>query len=211
MLKKIAAAERDQQADCARVNNAVRMAEAEIAFLETRHLDIDEFQKRRAAIRDRTILAIRDVRQNMAKRAVAAKSAEQSLTDEFIRHDAGFLREYVTPHLNAFVAMLERTPGFGPLGRIRNAIGSGDGDLHGILLALEAHEDSRLCIATIKGILAEAELAGRAEIRKRLAAIMQSSEQTDARITALLTGAGYSTATTPARGSPGHGLDQRSA
>ena len=85
MLKNIVALERDQQADYARVENAVRMAESEIAFLETRQLHSDELQKRRSAIRDRTILAVRDVRQNMAKRAVAAKAAEQSRpTNSFV-------------------------------------------------------------------------------------------------------------------------------
>jgi hypothetical protein len=199
MLKNIAAAERDQQADWARVDNAVRMAEAEIAFLETRHLEIDEFHRRRAAVRDRTVFAIRDVRQNMAKRAVAAKAAEKLLTDEFFRHDAEFLRDYVMPHLNAFAAMLERTPGFGSLDHLRSTIASSGRDLHGVLLALEAHEGSRIYTATLKGVLAEVEVAGSAEIRKRIATIMQSAEKADARITDLIARVGHATVTEAAR------------
>ena len=191
MLKNIVALERDQQADCARVENAVRMAESEIAFLETRPLHSDELQKRRSAIRDRTILAVRDVRQNMAKRAVAAKAAEQSTTDEFIRHDPGFSKDHVVPHLNAFVAMLERTPIFGSAAHLRKLIADGERDLKSILRALEAREDSRIYAAMLEDILAQLQLAGRARIQDHVTVITRSAERADAEITDLLSRAGY--------------------
>lgn len=190
MLKNMVAAERDQQADCARVDHALRLAEAEIAFLETRELDIDELHRRRSVIRDRTILAIRDVRQNMAKRALAAKATEKSMTNEFIRHDPGFSRDYVVPHLNAFAAMLERTPSFGPVDHLRKLIADGDRDLDkSILLALEAREDSRIYAAMLERILAQLELAGRTKMQEHLTIMTRAAERADARITDLLCGA----------------------
>ena len=65
----IAEAERDQDADCARIDAATALAEREIAALEGQHLEPHEMRREWSAIRDRTILAIRDVRRNIAKRA----------------------------------------------------------------------------------------------------------------------------------------------
>ena len=195
MLKNIVALERDQQADYARVENAVRMAESEIAFLETRQLHNDELQRRRSAIRDRTILAVRDVRQNMARRAVAAKAAEQSATDEFIRHDPEFSKDHVVPHLNAFVAMLERTPILGSAAHLRKLIADGERDLKSILRALEARDDSRKYAAMLEDILAQLQLAGRARIQDHVTVIARSAERADERITDLLSRAGYPAAT----------------
>ncbi|TMJ21842.1 MAG: hypothetical protein E6G96_20340, partial [Alphaproteobacteria bacterium] len=54
-------AERDQEADCARIDAAIVVSEQDITALEDQQLDQLEMQKRWSAIRDRTILAIRDV------------------------------------------------------------------------------------------------------------------------------------------------------
>jgi len=57
MLKDAVQAERDQEADCARIDAAVSLAETAIAALGSS----DEAHKRRCEIRDRTILGVTDV------------------------------------------------------------------------------------------------------------------------------------------------------
>src|SRR5207302_1832989 len=71
MLRGAVEAERAERehADCARIDAAVALAEQDIAALEDRQLAPDEIRKQWFAIRDRTILAIRDVRNNIVKRA----------------------------------------------------------------------------------------------------------------------------------------------
>ena len=68
MLKDAIEAERDQDTDCARIDAAIVLSERDIAALEDRQLDSDEVRKQWSAIRDRTILAIRDLVHNVAKR-----------------------------------------------------------------------------------------------------------------------------------------------
>ena len=88
MLKDIIEAERDQNADCARIGAAIHLAEQDIAALEGRQLDSDEARKGWCAIRDRTILAIRDVRRNVIKRATKAKETEIWMIEKFFREKA---------------------------------------------------------------------------------------------------------------------------
>jgi hypothetical protein len=66
-------AERDQSADCARIDAALDSAKNNIAALESQQHGPDEIRKEGSAIRDRTILGIRDVRHNVVKRAAVAK------------------------------------------------------------------------------------------------------------------------------------------
>ena len=89
-------AERDQDADCARIDAAIALAEKDIAALEDRQLAPDEIRKQWFAIRDRTILAIRDVRNNIIKRANEAKATEQWMIEKLMREgsDERVLREF---------------------------------------------------------------------------------------------------------------------
>ena len=77
-------AERDQDADCAGIDAATAMAEQEIAALEGRHLDPHEIRREWSAIRDRTILAIRDMRRNVANRASDAKAIEDAMVEKLV-------------------------------------------------------------------------------------------------------------------------------
>ena len=88
-------AERDQDADCARIDAAIALVEQDIAALEDRQLG-DEMRKQWFAIRDRTILAIRDVRNNIVKRANEAKATEQWMIEKLMREgsDERVLREF---------------------------------------------------------------------------------------------------------------------
>ena len=58
-------AERDQDADSVRINAAIDAAEKAIAALAARQLGPDETCKEWCAIRDRTILTIRNIRENV--------------------------------------------------------------------------------------------------------------------------------------------------
>src|SRR5262245_28789755 len=69
-------AERDQDADCARIDAAIQLAEQDITALQSRQLDSDKARKEWFAIRDRTILTVRDVRRNMIRRANEAKETQ---------------------------------------------------------------------------------------------------------------------------------------
>jgi hypothetical protein len=79
MLRDIIETERQQDADCARIEAAIRLAEGRIAALQVRLLDEAEKRERWHTIRDQTILAVRDVRHNVIKRAIEAKDSKRRL------------------------------------------------------------------------------------------------------------------------------------
>jgi len=81
-------AERDQDADCARIDAAIGLSEQDIAALEDRQLDPDEMRKQWSAIRDRTIIAIRDMVHNVVKRAIEAKATEDCIIQKFVREES---------------------------------------------------------------------------------------------------------------------------
>jgi hypothetical protein len=66
MQRKVLEIERDQTADLARVDNAIALAEVRISALKKRQLGPEELSRKTSDIRDGTILAVRDVRRNMA-------------------------------------------------------------------------------------------------------------------------------------------------
>ena len=82
MRKNFIEVERDQEADCARIVNALQLAEQEFANLYRRDYDTEEARRKRTSIRDRTILAIRDVRHNIAQRAREAHQARARLIEK---------------------------------------------------------------------------------------------------------------------------------
>src|SRR5262245_47715355 len=61
MRKNLIEVEREQQADCARIDAAVRLAEQEFANLYRRDYGPGEMRRKWIGVRDRTILAVRDV------------------------------------------------------------------------------------------------------------------------------------------------------
>src|SRR5258707_8960294 len=81
MLPKVLEIERHQLADYARVDYAITKGEHEIAALEELWLGPNELRKETSVVRDRTVLAVREVRKNMAKRAITAKNMQGSLVE----------------------------------------------------------------------------------------------------------------------------------
>ena len=63
MLKDGLQAEREQEAECARIDAAVSLAETALAGLASS----DEAHKRRCELRDGTILSVADVRRNIIR------------------------------------------------------------------------------------------------------------------------------------------------
>ena len=86
MLRNIIETERQQDADCARIEAAVRLAEGRIVALQERLLNEEEKRERWYTIRDQTILAVRDVRHNVIKRANEAKDTKTRLN---VVHERG--------------------------------------------------------------------------------------------------------------------------
>src|ERR1700751_2022383 len=82
MLKDLIQAERDQEADCARIGAVVHRAEADLA---ARARSPQEIRKHWPAIRERTILTVGDVRRNMIQRADEAKQTLKEMTEAFFR------------------------------------------------------------------------------------------------------------------------------
>ena len=85
MLRDIIETERQQDADCARIEAAVRLAEERIAALQARLLNEEEKRERWYTIRDQTVLAVRDVRHNVIKRANEAKDTKTRLNVVHVR------------------------------------------------------------------------------------------------------------------------------
>ena len=100
-------AERDQEADCARINAAIGLAEQDIAALESRQLEPDEMREKWSAIRDRTILAIRPVRHNVIERQTKAKQTERWMIEKSIREESD---ERVTREFSAELKKVETKP-----------------------------------------------------------------------------------------------------
>ena len=74
MLKDVVQVERDQEADCGRIDAAVSLAETALAALASS----DDSHKRRCELRDRTILSVADVRRNIIRRARQAEETPSS-------------------------------------------------------------------------------------------------------------------------------------
>src|SRR5258705_4807484 len=119
MLKNIIEAEREQAADCTRIDAAVCLAEQDIAALESRQLDRDEMHKKWSAIRDRTILAVRDVRRNIVKRANEAKETHRGMVETLLRERADYLTSDNSRPRLEYSAILQDIPTKGLIDHLR--------------------------------------------------------------------------------------------
>jgi hypothetical protein len=186
MLKNVIEAERDQDADCTRIDAAVRLAEQEIAALESRQLDLDQTHKEWSKIRDRTILAVRDVRRNIVKRAHEAKETQWGMIETFFRERAAYPSNDNAPPLLEYSAILQDIPTKGLLDHLRYLIQIGDlVRVQSIRAAFEARDDRYRYVLAFQKILAQRAFAESGDLDERLARICRSAEETDAKITDL--------------------------
>src|SRR5258708_24079679 len=101
MLPKVLEIERRQLADYARVDYAITKGEDEIAALEELRLGPDELRRQTSVVRDRTVLAVREVRKNMAKRAITAKNMRGSLVESLRQRSRFAVADTVDASLRA--------------------------------------------------------------------------------------------------------------
>ena len=185
LLRNIIDTEREQDADCARIEAAIRFAEQEIAALDDgRQLDPDDKRRKWSGILDRTITIIRDVRRNIAKRASDAKETQAWAIERFFRERAIRERDDVVHDLAAIV---QDIPTNKLLDHLRYFVRIGDVTrVQGVRVAFEAREDRYPYVDTFNGILAQFALAESGDdLGERVARICQAAEQADARIAGL--------------------------
>jgi hypothetical protein len=170
-------AERDQQADWARIDAAIQLAAQAITALQTRQLDTDEARKEWFAIRDRTIIAVRDVRRNIIKRAIEAKETQTWTIEKFFREKAN------GNPLHEFSATLHDIPTKGLLDYLCYLTRVGDpARVQCICAVFKARVDSYRYNSTFDRMLTGFAFAESGELGKRLARICHLAEQADARI-----------------------------
>src|ERR1700745_2549833 len=101
MLPKVLEIERHQLADYARVDYAITKGEDEIAALEELWLGPNELRRETSVVRDRNVLAVREVRKNMAKRAIAAKNMRGPLVESLRQRSRFAVADTVAESLRA--------------------------------------------------------------------------------------------------------------
>ena len=169
-------AERDQHADYARIDDAIRLAEQNIAALESRQLEPHETRKKWLAIRDRTILAIREARGNMIKRASEAKETRSRMIDTFFR-DVPSSHEFST---------LQDVPTKGLLDYLNYLIRVGDvGRVQCIRVVFKARGDHHRYDLTFEKMLAQFALAEFGGFEERLTRICRLADEVDAALAAI--------------------------
>jgi hypothetical protein len=170
-------AERDQDADYARIDAAIDAAETAIAALEGRQLSPDERGKEWFAIRDRTILAIRNVRHNIIKRANEAKLTERWMVEKWLRevNDGSILRE--------FAADLQKVPTRGLVDYLHYLIQFGDlARIQSVSAVFAARPDNQRYNVTFNKMLGQFTLSRCGSIGERIAKIYHIAENMDMKI-----------------------------
>jgi hypothetical protein len=189
LTSRILRAEREQNADETRIEEAITKAGAEIVALERRHLDPEEMQRSIITIRDRAILNIRDVRRNMVKRTIAAKSTRE-MVDDVLRQRSRFASHDLedVKLRTRFFELLGRTPTFRLIRHLQDAVHAGDfACKESIRFEFQCRDDREEYTKSFEKVLAKNALHDPVEMRKRLANICIAAEKTDARITEFLT------------------------
>jgi len=170
-------AERDQAADCARIDDAIALSERDIAALEDLPLDTHEMRKEWSAIRDRTILTIRDVLHNVAKRAAEAKATEDWMTQKLVPKESDRMV------IGEFSVALREVPTSKLVDYLRYLIQIEDqARVQSVRMVFTGREDHKAYDATFGKLLAQFALAEDGDLGERLARIRRLPERVDARI-----------------------------
>jgi hypothetical protein len=170
-------AERDQEADCAGIDAAIVLSEQDITALEDQQLDPVEMQKRWSVIRDRTILAIRDVVHNVAKRADEAKATEDWIIQKLRCEESDGMV------IGEFSVALKEVPTRKLVDYLRYLIQIGDrARIQSVRTVFAAREDRKAYDATFGKMLAQFALAEYGDFGERLERICRLAEKVDARI-----------------------------
>jgi len=184
LLTKVLEIERRQLADYARVDYAITKGEDEIAALEELCLGPNELQRKTSVVRDRTVLAVREVRNNMAKRAITAKNMQGSLIESLRQRSRFAAVDTVDASLRArCFASLERIPTLALLCNFIDAIKAGDfARAECIRFEFLTREDRHEYVVTSRAIFAQFAPPESADILKRTAKICRVAEMANARV-----------------------------
>jgi len=170
-------AERDQEADCAGIDAAIRLSEQDIAALEDRQLDPDEMRKEWSAIRDRTILAIRDMVHNVVTRAKEAKAIEDGMVQKLTceESDGRVMCE--------FSVALKEVPTGDLVDYLRYLVQMGDrARIQSVRIVFAERKDRQAYDLTFGKMLAQFALAEYGDLGERLTRICRLAEKVDARL-----------------------------
>src|SRR5437016_7135350 len=184
MLPKVLEIERRQLADYARVDYAITKGEDEIAALEELRLGPDELRRRTSAVRDRTVLAVREVRNNMAKRAITAKNMQRSLVESLRQRSRFAVADTIDASLRArCFASLECIPTLALICHFIDAIKAGDfARAESVRFEFLTREDRHEYVVTARAIFARFAPCEPADILKRITRICRAAETADARV-----------------------------
>ena len=173
-------AERAQEADSARINAAVEAAEKAITALVSEQLEPADIRNAWSAIRDRTILAVRDVRHNIIKRATAAKETERWMVEKWLRqvNDAKIVHE--------FTAELQKVTTKDLVDYLRYLIQVGDlARIQSVNAVFATRADKRHYQASFNKMLGQFTLSQCGTIGARIAKICDLAEGVDQRLAQL--------------------------
>src|SRR5262245_25191045 len=184
MLPKVLEIERRQLADYARVDYAITKGEDEIAALEELWLGPNELRRESLVVRDRTVLAVREVRNNMAKRAITAKKMKGSVLESLRQRSRFAVVDTVDASLRArCFASLECMPTLTLICHFIDAM-KADDFAHAECVRFEflTREDRHEYSVTSRAIFAQFSPSEPADILKRIAKICRAAEMADARV-----------------------------
>jgi len=184
MLPKVLEIERHQLADYARVDYAITKGEDDVAALEELCLLPNELRREASIVRDRTVLAVREVRNNMAKRALTAKNMRGSLVESLRQRSRFAVVDSVDASLRArCFASLECIPTLTLICHFIDAMKAGDvARAECIRFEFQTREDQHEYVVTSRAIFAQFAPSEPADILKRIAKICRAAEMADARV-----------------------------
>ncbi len=136
-----------------------------------------------------SILTVRDVRKNMARRTIAAKNMQAIVDDSFLRRSSRFASDDRTDEKlrTRFFELLARTPTYSLLQHLMDAIDAGNfACAENIRFEFQCREDRQQYAATFDMILDKHAFRDPVEMRGRIANIRKVADDADARITDLL-------------------------
>src|SRR5262249_14751751 len=170
MLPKVLEMERHQLADYARVDYAITKGEDEIAALEELCLGPNGLRREASVVRDRTVLAVREVRNNMAKRAITAKNMQGSLVESLRQRSRFAVADTVDASLRACCfASLECVPTLTLLCHFIDAIKAGDfARAESVRFEFQTRENRHEYAVTSRAIFAQFAPSESADILKRI-------------------------------------------
>jgi hypothetical protein len=170
-------AEQDQEADCARIDAAIGSSEQDIAALEDLQLEPGEIQRQWASIRDRTILAIRDLVHNVVTRANEARETTQYI----IRNTAHEPSDAKV--VDAFSIALKEVPTSKLVDYVRYLAEMGDrARVESVRLVFAERKDRHTYEAAFRKMLVQFALPEYGDVSERLGSICRMAEKVDARI-----------------------------